>query len=162
MPMKTMILISLILLMNVLPAGQDAPKKGLPAASEEVRFRLASPSRPVLLVPVYVKGQGPFEFVLDTGASATVVSAEFARANGIQGGASKEGVGAGGKVQISMGSVESLTLGGAEVRNLAVAIMDLDALRAATGAKFDGILGYNFLKQFRVTIDYRKGTLQLE
>jgi hypothetical protein len=37
--------------------------------------------------------------------------------------------------------------------------MFLDMLSTAVGAKLDGIIGYNFLNLFRVTIDYPRTTL---
>lgn len=61
-----------------------------------------------------------------------------------------------------MSRVESLAIGTAKLENLHVAIADLNALSQAAGVKLEGIIGYNFLKSFRVTIDYPKGLLRLE
>lgn len=127
-----------------------------------VRFRIANARKPILLVTARVNEGGRYAFVLDTGASMSVVSADLARVLGIRCGRTKEGMGAGGKVEVAVGRVASLSVGEARVRNLEVAIMDLGALGEALGARFDGILGYNFLRPFIVTIDYPRRTLTLE
>jgi hypothetical protein len=38
----------------------------------------------------------------------------------------------------------------------------LNMLSQVVGAKLDGIIGYNFLKGFRVIINYPLGTLELQ
>jgi hypothetical protein len=49
-----------------------------------------------------------------------------------------------------------------EVRDHAIGVGQfLATLSAAIGVKLDGILGYNFLNQFRVTIVYPRGILEL-
>lgn len=56
----------------------------------------------------------------------------------------------------------SLAVGEASVSDAQVAIADLAAVSQATGVPFDGVLGYNFLRSFRVTIDFRASRLLLE
>lgn len=130
--------------------------------STEVAFKTGGPAKPVILVPTFVNGKGPFEFALDTGASLTVVSAELARNLGVAAGEAKAGMGAGGTVQVSISKVDSVRIGSAELPNLQVAIADLNALSLAAGLKLDGIIGFNLLKGFQVTIDYPRGLLRLE
>ncbi|MFQ5776922.1 MAG: TIGR02281 family clan AA aspartic protease [Terriglobia bacterium] len=129
----------------------------------EINFRLADAEKPIILVPTFVNGRGPYDFVLDTGASVTVLSAALAQSIGIKSGGAKEGMGcgAGGKVELSTGHVKSLAIGGAKQENLQVAIADLSALSQAVGAQLEGIVGYNYLKDFKVTIDYSKTSLSL-
>ncbi len=70
--------------------------------------------------------------------------------------------GGGGQIQILAGTLSSLAVGDAEVRDLAIGAGEfLNMLSAAVGAKLDGIIGYNFLNQFRVTINYPRSTLDL-
>jgi len=40
----------------------------LSSGSTKVKFRLAGGVQPLILLPVEVNGEGPFEFILDTGA----------------------------------------------------------------------------------------------
>lgn len=127
----------------------------------EVDFRLAGGAQPLILVPVHVNDQGPYDFILDTGAGTSLLSSELSRALGIESTETKEGYVAGGPVKVPLGSVRSLAIGAARVDDVQVGIMDLADVGKAVGAKIDGDVGYNFLKDFRVTIDYGKKTLRL-
>ena len=49
------------------------------------------------------------------------------------------------------------------MRNLPVIVGDfLDMLSGVIGTKLDGIIGYNFLRHFRVVIDYPNDRFRLE
>jgi predicted aspartyl protease len=69
---------------------------------------------------------------------------------------------AGGSVEVSISSVDSLAIGRVEVKGLPVAVMDLSVLSQAADERLMGIIGYNFLKSFMVTIDYPKKLLRLD
>lgn len=128
----------------------------------EVGFRLAGGAQPLILVPAKVNGAGAFEFILDTGAGTSLISPELAKLAGVVPTGFKEGVGAGGKVSVSLGSLESLAIGEAKVEGLEVAITEeIHRIGTAVGARIDGDAGYNFLKHFCVTIDYRGYMLRL-
>jgi predicted aspartyl protease len=130
--------------------------------SNEVSFRLGDPAKPLILVPTSINGKGPYDFALDTGASMTILSGELVQSLGVSRGVSRTGVGAGGSVEVSLASVDSLAIGRVEVKRLQVAVMDLDILSQAVGVRLMGIIGYNFLRSFRVTIDYPKKLLRLD
>ena len=130
--------------------------------SSKVKFRLAGGPQPLILLPVRVNGQGPFDFILDTGAGTSLLSTELAKQLDVKILGSKEGQSAGGKVSVSLGKVDSLTLGETKLEGVEVGVVDLGHIGRAVGAKLDGDLGYNFLKHFRVTIDYRDFELRLE
>ena len=132
------------------------------SAHAEVPFRLAAPAKPLVLVPAFVNGQGPHTFVLDTGASATVLSPELAAALRIETAAAEPMTGGGGMLQATLGRASSLTVGGAALEDVAVMVADFLAdLGRVLETPLDGILGYNFLRHFRVTLDYPGGTLWL-
>lgn len=127
-----------------------------------ISFKLASVSKPLILVPAIVNGQGPFQFALDTGASRTMLSADLARKLAIETTDDSPVTGGGGQIKILAGKVSSLAVGDAGVRDHAIGAGEfLSALSKAVGAKLDGIIGYNFLNQFRVTINYPQSTLEL-
>jgi predicted aspartyl protease len=130
--------------------------------SNEVSFRLGDPAKPLILVPTFVNGRGPYDFALDTGASMTILSGELVQSLGVNRGVSRTGVGAGGSVEVSLASIDSLAIGQVELKRLQVAVMDLGVLSEAVGVRLMGIIGYNFLQSFRVTIDYRKKLLRLD
>jgi predicted aspartyl protease len=126
------------------------------------KFRLAGGAQPLLLVPVRVNDDGPYEFILDTGAGTSILTPELARSLGIRSTGSKKGHTAGGAVEVLLARVESLGVGAIRRENPDVAITDLRHLGRAVGAQVDGDLGYNFLKQFRLTIDFHASELRLE
>jgi predicted aspartyl protease len=129
-----------------------------------VPFRLGHPTKPIVLLTTVVNGQGPFVFALDTGSSTTVVLPELAQRVGMETMAIPEVTAGGGHtIKASAGRVGSLAIGGTMVRDLPVMVADfLNMLSQVVGAKLDGIVGYNLLKGFRVTIDYPNGILDLQ
>ncbi|MEP7014736.1 MAG: retroviral-like aspartic protease family protein [Verrucomicrobiota bacterium] len=126
------------------------------------KFRLAGGGQPLILLPVHVNGSGPFDFILDTGAGTSLVSSELAKELQLKTLGSKEGQSAGGKVSVSLAQISSLAVGNTKLENVDVGIVDLAHIGKAIGAKIDGDLGYNFLKYFRVTIDYIRCEIRLE
>jgi predicted aspartyl protease len=122
--------------------------------SAKAKFRLAGGAQPLILLPVRVNGEGPFEFILDTGAGTSLLSSDLAKKLNIKIISTKEGQSAGGKISVSLAKVESLALGAAKLDDVDVGIVDLSHIAKAIGTKIDGDVGYNFLKHFRITIDY--------
>lgn len=134
----------------------------LSPASAKVKFRLAGGAQPLILLPVHVNHNGPFEFILDTGAGTSLLSAELATRLDIQVTGSKEGQSAGGKVSVSLARIDSLAVGQVNLDDVDVGIVDLSHIGKTVGAGIDGDLGYNFLKHFRVMIDYRDCEIRLD
>jgi predicted aspartyl protease len=127
-----------------------------------ISFKLASTSKPLILVPAIVDGQGPFQFALDTGASRTMVSLDLARKLALPTNDDSPGTGGGGQIKILGGKVRSLAVGDAVVVDHAVGAGEfLNMLSKALGTELDGVLGYNFLNQFKITINYPLSTLEL-
>ena len=126
------------------------------------KFRLAGGAQPLILLPVVVNGEGPFEFILDTGAGTSLLSSDLGKQLGIKIVGSKEGQSAGGAVSVSLAKVSSLAVASAKLTNVDVGLVDLSHIGKTIGAKIDGDLGYNFLKHFRITIDYRKSKIRFE
>jgi predicted aspartyl protease len=130
--------------------------------SSKTKFRLAGGAQPLILLPVRVNGRGTFDFILDTGAGTSLLSSDLAKELDVKTIGSKEGQSAGGKVSVSLAKVGSLAVGETKLDDVDVGIVDLSHIAKTIGAKIDGDLGYNFLKHFRVTINYRDCELRLE
>jgi len=130
--------------------------------SSKVKFRLAGGGQPLILLPVCVNDRGPFDFILDTGAGTSLLSSELAKQLEVKVIGSKEGQSAGGKVSVSLAKVDALVVGETKLEDVDVGVVDLSHIGTTVGAKIDGDLGYNFLKHFRVTINYRDCELRLE
>lgn len=122
--------------------------------SSQTKFRLAGGAQPLILLPVNVNDQGPFQFILDTGAGTSLLSPELAKKIGATIIGAKEGQSAGGVVSVSLAKVRSLAVGEARREDVDVGIVDLSQIASTIGARIDGDLGYNFLNCFQITIDY--------
>jgi predicted aspartyl protease len=130
--------------------------------SAKVKFRLAGDVQPLILLPVQVNGDGPFEFILDTGAGTSLLSSDLAKKLKIKIISTKEGQSAGGKISVSLAKVDSLAVGQAKLDDVDVGIVDLTHIGNTIGTKIDGDIGYNFLKHFRITIDYHDCEIRLD
>jgi predicted aspartyl protease len=128
----------------------------------KVKFRLAGGAQPLILLPVQVNGDGPFEFILDTGAGTSLLSSDLAKKLKIKIISTKEGQSAGGKISVSLAKVDSLAVGQAKLDDVDVGIVDLTHIGNTIGTKIDGDIGYNFLKHFRITIDYHDCEIRLD
>jgi predicted aspartyl protease len=127
-----------------------------------VSFDFAGPGRPLIVVPTMVNERGPYRFVLDTGAGHCLVAPRVAAALALTAGTRQEALGAGGKVVIAMTRVATLAVAGARATNVEIGITEeLTAVSTAVGSPLDGDLGYNFLKAFRLTVDYAARVLHL-
>ena len=131
--------------------------------TEEVEFRLAGGSNPLILVPTYVNGEGPYEFILDTGAGSCLISSELATRLEVRAESEKDAHGAGGILKIGLAHVSSIAVGSARQENVEVAITgELERVGRAIGAKLDGDIGYTFMKDFRVILDYKRRRMRFE
>src|SRR6185369_11543701 len=134
----------------------------LSSAGAKVPFRLAGGVQPLILLPVTVNGEGPFEFILDTGAGTSLLSSELGKKIDVKILGSKEGQSAGGAVSVSLAKLNSLAVASVKLDDVDVGVVDLSHIGKAVGAKIDGDLGYNFLKHFRITLDYRKSEIRFD
>lgn len=132
------------------------------AAVADRKFRMAGGAQPLILLPVSVNHEPAREFILDTGAGTTLVTPEFAHHLKVEITGSKEGHTAGGILAVQMGRVNSVTVGDAQRDNIDVAITDLSHLSRAIDASVHGDLGYNFLKYFRLFLDFRLNEFRLD
>ncbi|MFW9975057.1 MAG: retropepsin-like aspartic protease [Candidatus Thorarchaeota archaeon] len=108
-------------------------------------------------IPVHVNGRGPYEFVLDTGAGNSVITPELASKLGLE---AKEfpGIarGIGGDVQLKLAPVDTLSVGGAQITNTQLVVLDLSLVSPRGKLIENGIIGYDFLRTFETVIDYPK------
>jgi predicted aspartyl protease len=130
------------------------PPRGVPFTT--------GPGGAFILLPTAVNNHGLFRFLVDTGASSTVISPKLARRLRITG-HPVEAIGVQGGRNAKMATLDSLEAAGQRVEVIAAAIVDVFAYTSqAAGATVNGILGYSFLSQFRVLIDYPRKHIALE
>ena len=127
------------------------------------------PEKPLITVETMVNGEGPFSFIVDTGASHSVISTHTAEKLGLIDRASdcellheRSAQGAGDAVAARMTTTESLRAGDTESRNVEAAIVDLTSLSRTLQQTLDGIIGKNFMQNYKVIIDYPSQELYFE
>lgn len=137
----------------------SAPSTTTPAdtSDQEVSFELAGPGGAALLIPVHINDSGPFDFVLDTGATYTCVDGSLADSLDLPDQAGQVGFGAGigtsGRVQLV--SIDSLRIGNVRAYDLTACALDLASLQQAN-LDISGLVGLNFLKEFQILLDFER------
>jgi predicted aspartyl protease len=125
-----------------------------------IDFRLQSN---LIVIDVVLDGETK-PFLVDTGASNTVIDKRAVDQSAVEGvgqAVGSEACGAGGSLEAAMTTVKSLALGDVTLSDLRVAGIDLDGINQKIGAEIAGILGFDVLSRFKVTIDYRAKKLTL-
>jgi len=129
-----------------------------------MKFSLVSSDKPIIIVKAKVNGKGPFEFAVDTGACVTALSKRLAQELEISENPStqKKGRGCCGEIDMTLTNVKSVKIGNVEARDIEVALMDLSSLSKAMKTELAGIIGYSFMKDHKVIIDYPNGRIFFE
>ncbi|MFT6145855.1 MAG: putative aspartyl protease [Myxococcota bacterium] len=116
-----------------------------------------------LFVPLEL-GNQTFEFIVDTGASFTVISPQTQAALGIVAVNAEGSVAAGADGQGMMLSIITLplvNLAGQTLTDVQAAVMPMDHLADPLQQPVSGVLGQNILAQFRVELDLQADTFAL-
>ena len=114
----------------------------------------------VVIIQATLNNRQSAKLVVDTGASYTFISRALARDLDIDVSRSAKTMPfhtANGVVEAPLTSLDSITVGGMEIKNLTAAVHD-----TTPDAHAAGLLGLNFLSNFRMDIDTEKGVLNLE
>lgn len=130
------------------PAGAD---------TLEIRYREGHAGR--VIVPVHVQGLGPFEFLLDTGADATVVHPDLAAAAGLVPTARIELVTVAGTTLVPQAAA-NVSLAGLPLGRLDLLIHGLPAARMHDPALM-GILGRDAFRASPFAIDHLRQRITL-
>jgi Aspartyl protease len=137
-------------------------KKDFDPSLSGIKFKI-NRMNPLLLVSTIVNGQGPLNFIVDTGASASVITWELANEMGIRVAKKrKTAVSATGQQEVGFARLKSLQISSVKMSRLEVAVMDLATVQQASRLHISGILGYDVLKHYRVIIDYPKKLIFFE
>jgi len=137
------------------PSPSNAPAEARPAAPTVIKY---TPGQRIM-VDVKINGGFSTRLLLDTGADRTMISPRALQAAGVaitRPVATGQVHGATGSDRFDYVEVESLEVGEARVGKMPVGSYEL----AGTGAG-DGLLGRDFLDQFKVTMDSGAGEVHL-
>jgi len=146
--------------------------KSLPQESSPIAIAIPNASataapRGAVIVPVQFAGRSAIvsallnrtvtgSLILDTGASSTVISRRLANVLSIRPTATMVGQTVGGLITAPMARLSSLKIGTAELTDVSVIIHDF-----SRDPRIEGLLGMDFLGQFRVSLDSQKRLLVL-
>jgi predicted aspartyl protease/thioredoxin-like negative regulator of GroEL len=142
-----------------------------PAASSDTNrsyeFPIRATSSGFWSSAVFLDGvEKPLNFIVDTGASISVVSAELARTEAIARFEQKTRLKVYGAAGVSENVVTLLlprvTLGDYTHANLSAVVLDMSAINETSGFEQTGIIGGNVLRRFRVTFDFQRGLVRLD
>jgi predicted aspartyl protease len=141
------------------PAATHAPAD---AAAGEVPLEFLGAGEAALVAPVFINGAGPFNLVLDTGATFTCVTTALADRLNLpdQRGAVGLGTGVHATARVRIIRFDSVRVGAATAHAMPGCVLDLTALEIA-GTDVDGLLGLNFLRAFDVRLDFQRNVLTL-
>lgn len=108
----------------------------------------------------------PSNFIIDTGASITVVSKALAARAGLerfaQSGYIKVYGAAGLADNIQTILLPNIALGTYSWQNVYAAVLDMEPINETAGFEQTGILGGNILRRYRVTFDFARGVIRLD
>ena len=108
-----------------------------------------------LMVDVHINGNGPYHFVVDTGADRTILASEVAVELGLSHGENVMLRGVVRAVLTETVSIRTMTFGSITKRHFTLPTLSRSLLDA------DGYLGLDFLDGHRVTFDFRNHLLQV-
>lgn len=114
----------------------------------------------VVVVNATLNRRATAKLVVDTGASFTMISNATAKELSIDTSQNQRTAPfqtANGTIQAPLIHLESISVGGIELKNLTAAVHDIH-----TDSRVSGLLGLDFLSNFRMDIDTQKGILYLE
>jgi len=112
----------------------------------------------LIIVPVLIQNE-LFEFLVDTGTNTSIITPETAARLNLHAVDRLEMITANGSVVIPRAFLTRLQLGGKTVERLEVLLSDLSELRCLD-KRVSGILGQNFLSEFKYLVDYRNERLE--
>lgn len=145
----------------------------------DARARTPEPTAAAIEIPIRTTSSGfwsgevnlegvekPVNFIIDTGASISVVSQALAARAGMdrlaQSGRIRVYGAAGLAENIQTVLLPSVTLGSHARRNVYAAVLDMEPINETAGFEQTGIVGGNILRHFRVSFDFVRGVVRLD
>jgi predicted aspartyl protease len=136
-----------------------APVPTQPPAAPDALFAIPTRLDRIgrIVVPIMVNGRGPFQFVLDTGANATVISPHLAATLGLQVDATHTVLmnGVTGAITVPTVQIDQIQTRGLEMSGQRLAVSD------ASGVGTDGVLGVDALKERSVLVNFNEDQVEV-
>lgn len=147
------------------PAAARSAQAAAPAARRAVEVPITLAGTQILVDGVRVNGQGPYRFLLDTGAQGsgradvTLVEALSLPQVGVVG--ASDG-GGGARRELAVHRIGTLEFAGLTFHDLDVVSRDYNAGGAGGRGPIAGVLGVDLFKGVLLSIDYGRGVLRIE
>ena len=134
-----------------------APPEGRPPAEEQAPFFLdtALDAGDRMTVEVFINEQGPFNFVVDTGADRSALSTTVATRLGLQPGPTVMLHGVGGSALTPTAKVALMVAGDSRMKDSELPVLPPERLGV------DGLLGVDILENRNVIMDFRRKRLEV-
>ena len=136
---------------QLVPTGDYAVERpdqaDRPGDTQEIGFRIGRDDR--MTVAVRIGGKGPYRFLVDTGATRTVVSSAVAAALGLSSGPVARLHSTTGTSLVRTAIVPQFELGPGRVRRVEAPLLEASHMGA------DGIIGVDSLRSEKVIFDFR-------
>ncbi len=108
----------------------------------------------------YINGEGPYNFILDSGASSSVISANLAKRLYLEPAGEFKATGIGGYTGMSLVQVDSVTLEGVGLYGQVIVAMEFPEMLARYSDEgIDFILGYDCLSRFATEVRFSDATV---
>ena len=148
-----MFALGFVLLLSGGCGGGYAQKRSTPAAPLEVPFEFVANQ---IIVQVRIAGKGPYSMLFDTDTDPSAIDLGVAREIGLQLDARSFPASGGGTEAnlVRLTRLPTVELGAVMAKDVAAGAIDLKKLSAKLGRPAQGVLGYSFLKDRIVQIDY--------
>ena len=135
-----------------LPAGQSATTQ----ASTTDIIKAVRDSSDRLTVPVRIGKNGPYDFLIDTGAERTVLARGLAERLGLVPNGRATLVGVAGSLAVDLVDVAEVRLGSRSFYDLSAPLLEGSHIGA------DGIIGLDGLRNRRVMIDFKRNLIAVD
>jgi hypothetical protein len=135
--------------------------QGSAAQSSLSAIHFRSPRGSSIVLPVYMDDNGPFDFLMDTGSTITMIDPELLRSlrlDVIEGGTVATLT---GKTPIPLAVARTVSVGPLTETKVELGVRDLAGLREVD-SKIRGVLGQNVLRNVDYLIDNRKRTIEFD
>lgn len=140
----------------------DLPEQKIPerlkAGPVKLPFRLVSNE---ILVEVKINGEKELVFLLDTGATQSILDTKAAKSLGMVNSGDFNITTGSGAIKMQFMNLDSMRLGELTINNIPVAVTSLKKFAKNLEIKPSGLLGANILKRFVITIDYPNEMIEL-
>ncbi|MGI9106118.1 MAG: aspartyl protease family protein [Pyrinomonadaceae bacterium] len=148
-------------------AAADTTAIALPNAARSYELQIRSTTSGFWSSAVVLEGiERPLNFIVDTGASISVISVQLTQTEDMSRFEQKRRLKIFGAAGVSEDVITLLlphiTLGDYRHPNLSAAVLDMSAINETSGFEQTGIIGGNILRYFCVTFDFQRGLVRLD